>query len=89
MVKCKPRPVVRYSLLWASDKIQEFKDNYPESLDYDRGQYLVNTKRHGWQNVNSGDFLIFDENKRLLKVLKADDFYLNYEITEHDNQSNK
>lgn len=46
------------------------------------GQSLVNTRRHGWQNVNYGDYLVFDENNRLLKVLRADDFKNNYLIQE-------
>ena len=49
-------------------------------MDDHKGQALVNTKRHGWQNVDFGDYLVFDEDNRLLKVLSPEDFGSNYTV---------
>lgn len=81
MIKCTPRPVTRGAIQFGPHSYTEIQKLIgADHMDEHMGQALVNTKRHGWQNVNYGDYLVFDENNRLLKVLKADDFKNNYLI---------
>ena len=79
MINCIPKTVKRGAIQFGPHSLNEIISIIGNnSIDNDRGQSLVNTKRHGWQNVNYGDYLIFDENNRLLKVLNAEDFSNNY-----------
>ena len=81
MIKCTPKPIKRGAIQFGPHSLIEIIGIIGiNNLDDHMGQSLVNTKRHGWQNVNYGDYLIFDENNRLLKVLNADDFKNNYLI---------
>lgn len=83
MINCIPRPVKRGAIQFGIHNTKEIRSIIgKDNMDDDRGQTLVNTKRHGWQNVNCGDYLVFDENNRLLKVLRADDFERNYIIND-------
>ena len=83
MIKCTPKPVKRWAIQFGPHSLAEIIDIIgPNNIDDHMGQSLVNTRRHGWQNVNYGDYLVFDENNRLLKVLRADDFKNNYLIQE-------
>lgn len=83
MIKCTPKPVKRRAIQFGPHSLAEIIDIIgPNNIDDHMGQSLVNTRRHGWQNVNYGDYLVFDENNRLLKVLRADDFKNNYLIQE-------
>lgn len=83
MIKCTPKPVKRGAIQFGPHSLTEIIDIIgPNNIDDHMGQSLVNTRRHGWQNVNYGDYLVFDENNRLLKVLRADDFKNNYLIQE-------
>lgn len=83
MIKCTPKPVKRGAIQFGPYSLAEIIDIIgPNNIDDHMGQSLVNTRRHGWQNVNYGDYLVFDENNRLLKVLRADDFKNNYLIQE-------
>lgn len=81
MINCIPKPVKRGAIQFGPHSYMEIQNIIGiDNMDEHMGQALVNTKRHGWQNVNYGDYLIFDENNRLLKVLKAEDFINNYLI---------
>lgn len=83
MIKCTPKPVLRGAIQYGPHSYREIQKVIgQENIDEHMGQALVNTKRHGWQNVNYGDYLVFDECNRLLKVLKPDDFKNNYLISE-------
>lgn len=83
MIKCTPKPVKRGAIQFGPHSLAEIIDIIgPNNIDDHMGQSLVNTRRHGWQNVNYGDYLVFDENNRLLRVLRADDFKNNYLIQE-------
>lgn len=83
MIKCTPKPVERYAIQFGPHSLAEvIKMIGLDSMDSHFGQSLVNTKRHGWQNINYGDYLVFDESSRLLKVLSPDDFKNNYEVIE-------
>lgn len=83
MTKCTPKPVKRGAIQFGPHSLAKIIDIIgPNNIDDHMGQSLVNTRRHGWQNVNYGDYLVFDENNRLLKVLRADDFKNNYLIQE-------
>ena len=83
MIKCTPKPVKRGAIQFGPHSLSEIIDTIgPDNMDDHMGQSLVNTKRHGWQNVNYGDYLVFEESNRLLKVLRADDFKNNYLIQE-------
>lgn len=81
MINCVPKPVKRGAIQFGPQNLSEIIELIGFSnMDDHKGQYLVNTKRHGWQNVDYGDYLVFDEHNRLLKVQKAQDFINNYEI---------
>lgn len=83
MINCIPRPVKRGAIQFGPHSLKEIVELIgSDNMDDHMGQSLVNTKRHGWQNVNYGDYLIFDEDNRLLKVLRATDFKNNYIINE-------
>lgn len=83
MIKCTPKPVKRGAIQFGSHSLAEIIDTIgPDNMDDHMGQSLVNTKRHGWQNVDYGDYLVFDEDNRLLKVLKANDFKNNYSVND-------
>jgi hypothetical protein len=83
MIRCTPKPVERGFIQYGPHTYMEIQKLIGvDNLDEHMGQALVNTKRHGWQNVNYGDYLVFDENNRLLKVLKPDDFKNNYLVVE-------
>lgn len=83
MIKCTPKPAKRGAIQFGPHSLAEIIDIIgPNNIDDHMGQSLVNTRRHGWQNVNYGDYLVFDESNRLLKVLRADDFKNNYLIQE-------
>ena len=80
MIKCVPKPVNRGAIQFGPHSYMEIRDLIGDNnLDDHQGQALVNTKRHGWQNVSYGDYLVFDEENRLLKVLSPLDFKNNYE----------
>lgn len=79
MIECTPKSVRRGAIQFGPHSLKEIVDIIGnDSMDSHMGQSLVNTKRHGWQNVNYGDYLIFDEDNKLLKVLRANDFTNNY-----------
>lgn len=81
MIKCTPKPVVRGAIQFGPHSYMEIRNLIgSNNLDDHKGQALVNTKRHGWQNVDYGDYLVFDEDNRLLKVLSPEDFGNNYII---------
>lgn len=81
MINCTPKPVKRGAIQFNLKNLGEIVELIGMSnLDDHVGQSLVNTKRHGWQNVSIGDYLIFDEDNRLLKVLNVEDFLTNYSI---------
>nr|DAR60468.1 MAG TPA: PGDYG protein [Caudoviricetes sp.] len=83
MIKCTPKPVKRGAIQFGPHSLAEIIDTIgPDNMDDHMGQSLVNTKRHGWQNVDYGDYLVFDEDNRLLKVLKANDFKNNYSVND-------
>ena len=83
MINCIPKPVKRGAIQYGIHTIREIQDLIGlDNMDDHKGQALVNTKRHGWQNVSYGDYLIFDEDNRLLKVLKAEDFKNNYIVND-------
>ncbi len=83
MINCTPKPVKRKAIQFKSENILEITNLIGnKNLNYHLNQCLVNTKRHDWQNVNDGDYLIFDEDNRLLKVLNYKDFIDNYNIEE-------
>ena len=80
MIKCIPRPVNRGAIQFGPHSYMEIRNLIGvNNLDDHQGQALVNPNRHGWQNVNYGDYLVFDEESRLLKVLSPLDFKNNYE----------
>lgn len=81
MIKCTPKPVKRGAILFEPKNYAEILETIgSHNMDEHQGQTLVNTKRHGWQNVYEGDYLVFDENDKLLKVLRPDDFRHNYDM---------
>lgn len=81
MIDCVPKPVKRGAIQFGPHSLREIIELIGlTNIDDHKGQVLVNTKRHGWQNVDYGDYLVFDESNRLLKVQKARDFINNYEI---------
>lgn len=83
MINCIPKPVKRGAIQYGVHTIREIQDLIGfDNMDDHKGQSLVNTKRHGWQNVSYGDYLIFDEDNRLLKILRASDFKNNYIIND-------
>lgn len=83
MINCVPKPVKRGAIQFGPQNLPEILELIgKEGLDEHKGQNLVNTKRHGWQNINYGDYLVFDEDNRLLKVLKAEEFIKNYTIND-------
>lgn len=83
MINCTPKLVKRGAIQFGPHSFHEIVELIGLSnIDDHKGQALVNTKRHGWQNINYGDYLIFDEDNRLLKVLKAEDFKNNYIIND-------
>lgn len=83
MIKCTPKPVKRGAIQFGPHSYMEIRSIIGvENMDEHMGQSLVNTKRHGWQNVNYGDYLVFDEENRLLKVLRAEDFKNNYVVND-------
>lgn len=83
MIKCTPKPVKRGAIQFGPHSLAEIIDTIgSDNMDDHMGQSLVNTKRHGWQNVDYGDYLVFDEDNRLLKVLKANDFKNNYSVND-------
>lgn len=83
MIKCTPKPVKRGAIQFGPHSLAEIIDTIGlDNMDDHMGQSLVNTKRHGWQNVDYGDYLVFDEDNRLLKVLKANDFKNNYSVND-------
>lgn len=84
MIKCTPKAVERYAIQYGTHNFKEIYDSIgSDHIKDDRGQLLVNTLRHGWRNVNYGDYLIFDEQKRLIKVLTPKDFESYYEAELH------
>ena len=76
-----PKQVKRGAIQCGPHSYMEIRSLIGDSnMDDHKGQALVNTKRHGWQNVDFGDYLVFDEDNRLLKVLSPDDFGNNYVV---------
>lgn len=83
MIKCTPKPVERGAIQFGPHSLSEIIGIIgSDNIDNHAGQSLVNTRRHGWQNVDYGDYLVFDEDNRLLKVLKANDFKNNYSVND-------
>lgn len=83
MIKCTPKLVERGAIQFGPHSLSEIIDIIgSDNIDNHVGQSLVNTRRHGWQNVDYGDYLVFDEDNRLLKVLKANDFKNNYSVND-------
>ena len=81
MINCVPKQVKRGAIQFGPHRYMEIRSLIGDSnMDDHKGQALVNTKRHGWQNVDFGDYLVFDEDNRLLKVLSPEDFGSNYTV---------
>ena len=81
MINCIPKPVKRGAIQFGPHSYMEIRSLIGDpNIDDHKGQALVNTKRHGWQNVDFGDYLVFDEDNRLLKVLSPEDFGSNYTV---------
>ena len=81
MINCVPKQVKRGAIQFGPHSYIEIRSLIGDSnMYYHKGQALVNTKRHGWQNVDFGDYLVFDEGNRLLKVLSPEDFGNNYTV---------
>ena len=65
MINCVPKQVKRGAIQFGPHSYMEIRSLIGNpSMDDHKGQALVNTKRHGWQNVNYGDYLVFDEENR-------------------------
>ena len=81
MINGVPKQVKRGAIKLEKKTNMEIRSIIGDSnMDDHKGQALVNTKRHGWQNVDFGDYLVFDEDNRLLKVLSPEDFGNNYVV---------
>ena len=81
MINCVPKQVKRGAIQVGPHSYMEIRSLIGDSnMDDHKGQALVNTKRHGWQNVDFGDYRVFDEDDRLLKGLSPGDFGNKYGV---------